>query len=214
MPEQAPEQLQLHEILKTGLAELSLGAPKESIEQLAALAELVADWGSRINLTGHRTREAVARRLILDAAALWAALDAESDTLVDLGSGAGFPGLPVAILEPAVEVVLVEARERRHHFQRHVVRELGLPNVRPIRARHEEVDPTPSGAVIAQAVGPPQELLPIMLRWAVPGAVLAVPGGTIPRSTASNDALQSVEMLSYQVPLKGPVRTLWVGRVF
>ncbi len=214
MPEQAPEQLQLHEILKTGLAELSLGAPKESIEQLAALAELVADWGSRINLTGHRTREAVARRLILDAAALWAALDAESDTLVDLGSGAGFPGLPVAILEPAVEVVLVEARERRHHFQRHVVRELGLPNVRPIRARHEEVDPTPSGAVIAQAVGPPQELLPFMLRWAVPGAVLAVPGGTVPRSTASNEALQSVETLSYQVPLKGPARTLWVGRVF
>ena len=214
MPEQAPEQLQLHEILKTGLAELSLGAPKESIEQLAARAELVADWGSRINLTGHRTREAVARRLILDAAALWAALHAESDSLADLGSGAGFPGLPVAILEPAVEVVLVEARERRHHFQRHVIRELGLLNVRPIRARHEEVDPTPSGAVIAQAVGSPQELLPFMLRWAVPGAVLAVPGGTVPRSTTSNEALQSVETLSYQVPLKGPIRTLWVGRLF
>ena len=214
MPEQAPEQLQLHEILKTGLAELSLGAPKESIEQLAALAELVADWGSRINLTGHRTREAVARRLILDAAALWAALHAESDSLADLGSGAGFPGLPVAILEPAVEVVLIEARERRHHFQRHVIRELGLLNVRPIRGRHEEVEPTPSGAVIAQAVGPPQELLPFMLRWAVPGAVLAVPGGTVPRSTASNEALQSVETLSYQVPLKGPIRTLWVGRLF
>ena len=214
MPEQAPEQLQLHEILKTGLAELSLGAPKESIEQLAALAELVADWGSRMNLTGHRSREAVARRLILDAAALWAALHAESDSLADLGSGAGFPGLPVAILEPAVEVVLVEARERRHHFQRHVIRELGLSNVKAIRGRHEEVDPTPRGAVIAQAVGPPQELLPFMLRWAVPGAVLAVPGGTVPRSTASNEALQSVETLSYQVPLKGPIRTLWVGRLF
>lgn len=212
MAEQLPEQL--HEILKIGLAELPLGASKEGVQQLAALAELVANWGSRINLTGHRTPEAVARRLILDAAALWAALHAKSDSLADLGSGAGFPGLPIAILEPAVQVVLVEARERRHHFQRHVIRELGLSNVKATRGRHEEVDPTLSGAVVAQALGPPQELLPFMLRWAAPGAVLAVPGGTIPRSTASNDALQSVEMLRYQVPLKGPVRTLWVGRVF
>lgn len=212
MAEQLPEQL--YEILKIGLGELPLGASKEGLQQLAALAELVANWGSRFNLTGHRTPEAVARRLILDAAALWAALHTKSDSLADLGSGAGFPGLPIAILQPAVQVVLVEARERRHHFQRHVIRELGLSNVKATRGRHEEVDPTPSGLVVAQAVRPPQELLPFMLRWAAPGAVLAVPGGTIPRSTTSNDALQSVETLRYQVPLKGPVRTLWVGRVF
>ena len=210
MPEQPID------ILRGGLAELSLAVPPACLDQLARLADLVASWGSRLNLTGHRTPQAVAERLILDAAALWSALElevVEANSLVDLGSGAGFPGLPIAILEPSLSVVLVEARERRHHFQRHAIRQLDLPNVHAVRGRYEALEPRLSGVVVAQAVAQPQRLLSDMLRWAAPRAVLAVPGGTTPREPAGTGGLESTDVLSYQVPRGGPSRTVWVGRV-
>jgi 16S rRNA (guanine527-N7)-methyltransferase len=200
-------------LISSGLSELSgAPAPPGALAQLAELAVLVADWGERINLTGHRDAETVARRLVLDAAALQAALP-RVYTVADLGSGAGFPGLPIAILEPDARVVLVEARERRHHFQRHAIRSLGLSNVSAIRGRLEEVEPSPSALVIAQAVAPPERLVPWMLRWASPGGLLAVPGGTSPREARAAVGLERQESQSYQVPLEGPSRTVWTAKV-
>ncbi len=197
-------------ILREGLAELSLSPPDEAIPQLLELAVQVSRWGERINLTGDPTPESVVGRLVLDAAALDAALPA-AGSLADLGSGAGFPGLPMAILHPDRSVVLVEARERRHHFQRHAIRALGLRNVRALRGRFEELEPVPSELVVAQAVAAPDRLVAWMLRWSLPGATLAVPGGTVPR-TVEHPGVSSSEISSYQVPAGGPTRSLWIAR--
>lgn len=199
----------LEDLISSGLAELSL--EPEAAGPLASLATLVDDWGKRINLTGHRDASAVARRLVLDAAALHTVLPAVG-SLVDLGSGAGFPGLPLAILRPQASFVLVEARERRHHFQRHAVRSLGLENVRVVRGRFEELDPDPADCVVAQAVASPDVLVGWMLRWARPGALLVVPGGTFPRTVADAGALLDPRNDTYRVPLGGPERTVWVSR--
>ena len=195
-----------------GLDELEVSPPAGAVEALAAFARLVASWGTRVNLTGHRDAEAVVRRLVLDAAALQIALP-EYGSLADLGSGAGFPGIPMAILEPSRVHVLVEARERRHHFQRHAVRELGLSNIQLVRGRLEEVDPIECDAVIAQAVAPPSQLVPWMLRWARRGGFLGVPGGTLPRQAGDVAGLMSSESIRYQVPLGGAARTVWVGKL-
>ena len=198
-------------ILRAGLAELRLTLPAEAIRQLLELAELVALWGARINLTGDPSPETVVRRLILDAAALDAVLP-RSASLADLGSGAGFPGLPLAILQPARAVVLVEARERRHHFQRHAIRSLGIGNARALRGRFEDLAPVPCETVVAQAVAPPERLVEWMLRWTLPGGTLAVPGGTMAPSAERAADLSSSEVRSYQAPLGGPTRSLWVAR--
>ncbi len=201
----------LQALVETGLAELGIEPTSGTVERLAELARCVEDWGRSLNLTGHRDAEAVTRRLVLDAAALVQALP-RVPSYADLGSGAGFPGLPIAILDPDATVVLVEARERRHHFQRHVVRSLGLENVRPIRGRIEEAEPVPSDLVLAQAVAPPGSLVEWMRRWAVPGGLLAVPGGTSPRKVDVPD-LADARNASYQVPLGGPTRTVWIARL-
>ena len=143
------------------------------------LAERVAAWTRRVDLTSHETPEAVAGRLILDSAALLGAAP-EFDSLADLGSGAGFPGLPIAILRPACRVTLVESRERRHHFQRAVIRELGLVNARALRGRAERLEPEPHAAAVAQATMAPAEALPLLLRWVEPGGLLLLPGGEVP----------------------------------
>ena len=198
-------------VIETGLAELAIAAPESALDSLAKLSVLVADWGKRINLTGHRTPESIARRLVLDAAALLAALPSRSfQSLADLGTGAGFPGLPIAVLCPQARVLLIDSRERRHHFQRHAIRELALENVVALRGRFDELEAERCEVVVAQAVAGPAQLTGSLLRWAQPGALLVVPGGTSAREGSELAGLD-VRTIDYQVPLQGPARTLWTA---
>ena len=197
-------------VLSEALGELGLELPPRAVENLVSLARLVESWGARLNLTGHRDTDSITRRLVVDAAALLAHLPS-FETAADLGAGAGFPGLPIAVLRPESRVFLVEARERRHHFQRQAIRHLGLENTEAIRGRFEDLEPVRCDLVVAQAVAAPAQLVDGMLRWASPGAVLAVPGGALPRSAGTHAGLVGSEVVSYDVPLGGPTRTLWLG---
>ena len=197
--------------IEGGLAQLQLEASADQLDRLCLLAERVAAWGERVNLTGHRGAPAVARRLVLDAAALFHAAP-PCVSLADLGSGAGFPGLPIAILRPDVRVTLVEARQRRHHFQRAVSRELGLGNVRAVHGRAEAVAPEAHAAVVAQAVAPADQARDWMLPWAEPNGWLWIPGGEEAPVLAETPDVYGVEIRRYEVPEGGPQRTLWVAR--
>ncbi len=202
-----PESLSL---LDRGLRELGLPASEAQREALLDLARLVDHWGARINLTGHRGFLEVFRGLVLGSIALVAELP-EAESLVDLGSGAGFPGLPAAILRPRCRVTLVEARLKRHHFQRAAIRELGLDNARPILGRAEELEPSQNAVVVAQAVARPESALELMAPWAAPGGIVILPGGIVPPS-ATHPSVSLERMGRYRVPCGGPERTLWVGR--
>lgn len=197
-------------LLAAGLAELRIEPSPPLVDRLHALAELVAQWGERINLTGHRTVAAIAQRLVLDAVALDVALG-PVPSLVDLGSGSGFPGLPIAIHRPACRVLLVDARERRYHFERAAIRALGLENVRAQRGRAELLSPEPQSAVVAQALARPGAAVSLMLRWATPGGLLVIPGAEAPPHIEHSEAIPYSEVREYRVPLGGPLRTLWIG---
>jgi len=183
----------------------------DQVDALLRLASLLERWGQRINLSGHRDLESIVARLILDAAALSTHLPAVP-SLVDLGSGAGFPGLPIAVLRPDCSLLLVEAREKRHHFQRAAVRELGLRNVTALRGRAEQLPPEPRASVIAQAIAEPSQALQWMLPWVEIGGWLALPGGESPPEVAEHPAVIPSGVVSYRVPGGGPSRTLWLGR--
>lgn len=205
----------LQEELRGALAELGLEVVPEQVDALLALAKLLEEWGQRMNLSGHRSAAAVVRRLILDAAALLVAAPPFA-SLADLGSGAGFPGLPIAILRPGVRVTLVDARERRFHFQRAACRTLGLENVEPIRGRLEDLEAYPHEAVLAQALARPRRAVEWMRPWAAPGGWLLIPGSeegaALPGGEGGGEGLASAERRRYRVP-GGPRRTLWVGRL-
>ena len=124
--------------LRTMLRGIEVAPSDSQIDELLALAALVERWGERINLTGHRGLEGILQGLVVESVALCGALP-EVESLVDLGSGAGFPGLPIAILRPECHVRLVDSRRRRHHFQREATRALGLDNVDLVLGRAEEV---------------------------------------------------------------------------
>jgi 16S rRNA (guanine527-N7)-methyltransferase len=199
------------DLLRRGLGELGCSASEGQARALWELAALLCRWSERMNLTAHQTPEGVVRRLVLDAAALLRALP-PFESAADLGSGAGFPGLPMAVLAPERSFVLVEARARRHHFQRAAIRELRLENVQARLGRAESLPPEPCAAVLAQAMAQPRRALAWMLPWAREGGLLAIPGGEHAPEPGESAEIDCTEVRTYQVPLEGPRRTLWLGR--
>jgi 16S rRNA (guanine527-N7)-methyltransferase len=200
------------ELLAEGLVELGLEIRAKQLALLVELAQLLERWSARINLSGHRDSRAIVRRLVLDAAALCTALPS-LDSLADIGSGAGFPGLPVAILREGCEVTLVESRERRHHFQREAIRRLGLSHVRAVLGRAERLEPAPHRAAIAQAVARPAVALPLIYPWVEVGGLLLLPGAHPAPALPPGDPRILFEVSPrYRVPLGGPERSLQIAR--
>jgi 16S rRNA (guanine527-N7)-methyltransferase len=194
-------------LLEAGLT----GVSPAQAGSLFSLACFLERWSGRMNLTGHRSLEAIIERLILDAVALEQVLP-EFGSLADLGSGAGLPGLPIAILRPQCQVTLVESRERRHHFQRAAVREIGIPNARPLHGRAEQLEAKPHAAVIAQALARPERALAWMVRWARSGGLLLIPGGKTPCQMSELREVSYETCLRYRAPGQTSDRTVWVAR--
>jgi len=205
----------LERLLREGLDELGLasGASADLPRELARLAQLLHVWSRRISLTGHRSAEAIARRLVLDALALERRLPSETESLADLGAGAGFPGLPIALVRPGSSISLVESRERRIHFQRAAIRVLGLGRrVKPLLGRAEALEPQPHAIAVAQAMGAPDQAARWLVPWVEPDGMLVIPGGENAPSVGTVAGLGAPEVVAYRVPLGGPARTLWMAR--
>lgn len=198
----------LFEQITEALHGLGLEPDSSAVERLARLAVLVCDWGKQINLSGHRTPGQVAAHLILDAAALARALP-PFESLADLGSGAGFPGLPIAVLFPEASVYLIEARRRRHHFQRAAVRNLGIANAHPMHGRIEALEPRPCTVALAQAVGPAGEVLEAIRPWACPGGWVAVPTSAATEPPVPAGSGPRPRSVSYTAP-DGRDRRIWL----
>lgn len=131
----------------------------------ATLAEFLrelARWGERMNLVGSTDPAAMARH-VEDALAAAPHLPAGA-AVVDLGSGAGFPGLPIAIARRDLRIVLVEIREKRVAFLRHVVRSLAL-DVEVRRTSIETPPEAPFEIALLRAVAPPDESLALARPW-------------------------------------------------
>lgn len=123
-------------ILREGLTALSL--PTEGIPALLRYAELLAEKNKVMNLTAITDPAEVARLHFLDCAALLALADLRGKRVVDVGTGAGFPGLPLKILEPSIQLTLLDAQRKRVDFLREVCGELGLKDVECVHGRAEE----------------------------------------------------------------------------
>jgi 16S rRNA (guanine527-N7)-methyltransferase len=120
-------------------------------------AARLVKWQKAINLVGPKTLDDVWRRHFLDSAQLWPLLPAGSQVLVDLGSGAGFPGLVLALLG-FPEVHLIESDQRKAVFLRETARELSL-SARIHAARAEAVSGVDADAVTARALAPLTQLI-------------------------------------------------------
>jgi 16S rRNA (guanine527-N7)-methyltransferase len=142
------------------------GVSRETMARLEAYAALLVVWTDRINLVGRVTLDDLWRRHFLDSAQLLPLIPAGARSLIDLGSGAGFPGLVLAILGvPCVE--LVEADSRKAAFLREAARITGA-DVTILGCRIEAVPPHEVDVVTARGCAPLDRLLPLAERFIGP----------------------------------------------
>jgi len=126
-----------HARLVAGAAELGLALTPEQSERLIDYLELLARWNLTYNLTAVRDPDEMITRHLLDSLAI--APHVRGASLIDLGTGAGLPGIPLAILDSARAVTLVDSNGKKTRFLREAVRVLGLANVHIENARAEDL---------------------------------------------------------------------------
>lgn len=116
------------------------GLNKEQIAKFERYLELLLEWNEKFNLTAITDKDEIEEKHFIDSIALTKFFDLKSKSLLDVGSGAGFPGVPLAIVEPTAHITLLESNGKRITFLKEVVKELDLKNVEIIQGRAEELN--------------------------------------------------------------------------
>ena len=171
------------EILTARAAEAGIPLTAEQVGQFSVYNEMLLDWNTRMNLTALTAPEDVAVKHIIDSLTAYdAALFDGARTLIDVGTGAGLPGIPLAVYAPHLTVTLLDSLNKRVRFLMEVAAAMGLPNVRCIHARAEEAARTAEHrAAYDIAVSRAVARLPVLLEYALPfvrigGTLLALKG--------------------------------------
>lgn len=128
----------MEDVLREGLAILDIAADKEQIRKLCAYGERLIEKNTVMNLTAIRAPEDVARLHFLDCAALLKTADFAGKSVLDVGSGGGFPGVPLRILQPDIRLTCVDSVGKKMEFVRGTCEALGLDSVTCLWGRIEE----------------------------------------------------------------------------
>ncbi len=125
--------------IQTALDELGQSFPQGTAEKLDTLINELERWNRKVNLTAIRDKEEMISAHLLDS--LVAAPLLEGETVLDVGTGPGFPGLPLAIVHPERQFTLLDSNNRKIMFAQHAAGLLDLDNVSAVKARGEDYAP-------------------------------------------------------------------------
>ncbi len=180
------------------LGELGIELAPSQTEQCAVFLDRLLEANQRMNLTGIREHSQAWQRHIIDSLSILFLLDQleAGDRLIDVGSGGGLPGIPLAIARPELEVTLLEATGKKLNFLRQTAEAMGLANIRFIHARAEDAGRQPAhrqhyDTAVCRALGPMRELLEYTLPLVrLGGMLVAMKGPSVAEEMAqAGDAL-------------------------
>lgn len=140
---------ELKPTLQAGLKRLGIDASEDQLDLLERYLHELARWNQTYNLTAVRVIDEMVVRHILDSASIHAWV--EGNRILDVGTGAGLPGVVLAVLNPQRHVVLLDSAGKKVRFLRHIRRELGLDALEPVQARVESFEAEPFDTVTARA---------------------------------------------------------------
>lgn len=190
--------------LRTSAVQLGVEIDQEAIARVDRFLDLLLEWNQRFNLTGERDRGALVRKHVVDSAAPIPWLP-QRGLIIDVGSGAGFPGIILGCFRPDLDLVLIESRRRPTSFLREAIRGIPLPNARAFEVRAEDAAREPGVAGQAAVVLSRAIRLPLFLTLAAPlvsqtGSVIAMQTPRTAASTPDVEGLVLQERRPYCLP--------------
>ena len=184
---------------------------EQRLSAISKYIDLLLRWNARINLTAVRSPEEMVQRHFGESffAARQLLSEGRIESAIDLGSGAGFPGVPLALVAPETRVTLIESNQKRATFLRELVRALELKNVDVFNGRGEEYSQR-ADLLTMRAVEKFNQVLDIAARLVKPGGRVALMIG----DSQTRTAVGLLPMLKWQEPISVPgghSRVLLVG---
>ncbi len=176
--------------LKSGAAAMGIALSAEQLDQFNSFARLLAEWNEKLNLTAVPPEEYVSRHFLDSLAVASAACWLPAGRVVDVGTGAGFPGIPLKIAFPQIELILVESLQKRCNFLNEVVNQLGMTKVTVIPERGELSAHSPQlretfDIATARAVAHLSILSEILIPYLKPGGwLILLKGASIEQEVA------------------------------
>ena len=182
-----PSRDTLARLLRESAAGLGVALTAETAAQFLTYQDLLLDWNTRMNLTAITEPREVVLKHFADCLALLTAVDAAGKTVIDVGTGAGFPGLPLKLACPSAQVTLVDALQKRLDFLAAVQAALGLSGLALLHGRAEDLGHDQSlregfDLCVSRAVAD----LPVLLEFCLPfvkvgGRLAALKGPALPQ---------------------------------
>ncbi|MEX2245557.1 MAG: 16S rRNA (guanine(527)-N(7))-methyltransferase RsmG [Dehalococcoidia bacterium] len=204
------------DILSDGARTYGVRLSDAQVRAFRTYFDLLAAWSRRINLVSDASEDAVVRRHFLESVALGAALREREvlrpgADLLDIGAGAGFPGMVLKLVWPGIRLTLLEATAKKARFLETLAEALELPDITVLTGRAEELahDTTLRGRfdlVVARAVAPLPELLELTLPFARAGGRVVAPKGSRAEEevAAAKHALEVLGGEAFVVPFRVP----------
>ena len=191
----------LKQALATGIKELNLQIPEEKQDALLAYIALLNRWNKAFNLTAVRDQAEMIPRHLLDSLSVSAYL--QGKRVLDVGTGPGLPGIPLAIVHPDIQFTLLDSNGKKIRFVRQAALELGLQNVQAEQVRVEAYKPSHLfDTVVTRAFAAMSEILELTSHLLSPnGQLLAMKSRqTQDELDASDLEGRSIEVITLQVP--------------
>jgi 16S rRNA (guanine527-N7)-methyltransferase len=199
----------MSEILPRILGSAGYNLTEKQMMDFNCYADLLRDWNTRINLTAIVDNEGIALRHFLDSLSILSMIDREgvriapkSTLMIDVGTGAGFPGLPIRIVRPDLQLTLLDSLQKRIAFLDAVVSVLALAGVSTLKARAEDAGMDPQYREIfhiatARAVAPLAVLCEYTLPFVQPGGLMIAMKGQ--KREEIEQAAQAIKLLGGQI---------------
>lgn len=187
--------IELSNLLKEGTKHYGKEISNNQIEQFTKYMELLKEWNKKMNLTAIEDDREIIIKHFIDSLSILPYISDESKTLIDVGTGAGFPGVPLKISNKNIDITLLDSLEKRVKFLNEVIEVTNIENIKAVHGRAEDMGVNPNyrekyDIAVARAVAS----LPVLLEYCLPfvkinGIFIAMKGSNIEELNNSSKAL-------------------------